>query len=210
MPAGGSFEGRVEGMFERFTADARSVVTKAQAEARALRSERVGTEHLLLGLLSTGGSARVLEGFGVSATRVGEAVAREAGPVVAGAPLSDAEALEVIGIDLDEVRERVEETFGPGALERPAGRQTRGSRPWVSRHIPFTPGAKKVLELSLREALRLGHRSIGTEHILLGLVREGGGLGATILEQEGVRQEAVRRAVSAELDRTADPPSASA
>ena len=79
-----------------------------------------------------------------------------------------AKALESLGISLEAVRSQVEEIIGQG-----------GSSP--SGHIPFTPRAKKVLELSLREALQLGHNYIGTEHILLGLIREGEGVAAQVL-----------------------------
>src|SRR5579884_2903355 len=75
-----------------------------------------------------------------------------------------AKALESLGISLEAVRQQVEEIIGQGQ-QAPSG------------HIPFTPRAKKVLELSLREALQLGHNYIGTEHILLGLIREGEGVG---------------------------------
>ena len=77
-----------------------------------------------------------------------------------------AKALESLGISLDAVRQQVEEIIGQGQ-QAPSG------------HIPFTPRAKKVLELSLREALQLGHNYIGTEHILLGLIREGEGIRGT-------------------------------
>src|SRR5687767_7956601 len=83
-----------------------------------------------------------------------------------------ATALEALGISLAEVRSDVESTIGRG-----------DQAPRV--HIPFTPRAKKVLELSLREALQLGHNYIGTEHILLGLVREGEGVGAQVLIKRG-------------------------
>src|SRR5881398_2625776 len=83
-----------------------------------------------------------------------------------------AKALESLGISLEAVRSQVEEIIGQG-----------GSSP--SGHIPFTPRAKKVLELSLREALQLGHNYIGTEHILLGLIREGEGVAAQVLDQFG-------------------------
>src|SRR6266704_4802079 len=79
------------------------------------------------------------------------------------------QVLAAMNISLDAVRQQVEEAIG-------AGTQTRAS----SDHIPFTPRAKKVLELSLREALQLGHNYIGTEHILLGLVREGEGVAAEV------------------------------
>src|SRR6201987_5708231 len=85
-----------------------------------------------------------------------------------------AKALESLGISLDAVRQQVEEIIGQGQ-QAPSG------------HIPFTPRAKKVLELSLREALQLGHNYIGTEHILLGLIREGDGVAAQVLVQVGRR-----------------------
>jgi prophage maintenance system killer protein len=125
------------GMFRRFTDRARRAVQLAQEEARLLNHHYVGTEHLLLGLLS--------EGEGVAA-----------------------KALESLGISLEAVRAQVEELIGHGQ-SAPAG------------PIPFTPRAKKALALSLREALQLGHNYIGTEHLLLGLVREGEGVAAELL-----------------------------
>src|SRR5688500_18289252 len=118
-------------MFERFTERARQVVVLAQDEARALRHNYIGTEHLLLGLLrgEEGLAARVLESFDVT---------------------------------LEEVRALVARIVGEGE------EVTTGQ-------IPFTPHAKKVLELSLREAVSLKHNYIGTEHILLGLVRKNDG-----------------------------------
>ncbi len=93
-----------------------------------------------------------------------------------------AKALESLGISLEGVREKVEETIGP------AGSSTTGSP-------PFTPRAKKVLELSLREALQLGHNYIGTEHMLLGLVREGEGVAAQVLVSLGADLSRVRQQV---------------
>jgi ATP-dependent Clp protease ATP-binding subunit ClpC len=97
-----------------------------------------------------------------------------------------AKALESLNISLEAVRQQVEEIIGQGQAA-PTG------------HIPFTPRAKKVLELSLREALQLGHNYIGTEHILLGLIREGEGVAAQVLQKLGadlnrVRQTVIRRA----------------
>ena len=142
-------------MFERFTDRARRVVVLAQDEARMLRHNYIGTEHILLGL--------VREGGGVAAR-----------------------ALQSMDISLEEVRRQVEEIIGMGQAA-PAG------------HIPFTPQAKKVLELSLREALQLGHSYIGTEHILLGLVREGEGVAAQVLERYGASMDRVRHTVIALL-----------
>jgi ATP-dependent Clp protease ATP-binding subunit ClpC len=93
-----------------------------------------------------------------------------------------ARALRSLGITLDAAREQVREIIGPGPQE-------------VSGHIPFTPRAKKILELSLREALKLGSEVISTEHLLLGLVDEGAGVGAQILERLGAPAPAVREAV---------------
>ena len=93
-----------------------------------------------------------------------------------------ARALESLGISLDAVRQQVEEIIGQGQ-QAPSG------------HIPFTPRAKKVLELSLREALQLGHNYIGTEHILLGLIREGEGVAAQVLVKLGADLNRVRQQV---------------
>jgi ATP-dependent Clp protease ATP-binding subunit ClpC len=147
-------------VFERFTGDAREVVVLAQDEARRLRHNYVGTEHLLLGLL-----------------RAEEGVA--------------ARVLESLDITVEEVRAQVERIVGRGE-EAAAG------------ELPFTPRAKKVLDLSLREALALKHDGIGPEHILLGLVREQEGVGARILRDfdadEGTIRTAVARRVSAGED----------
>ncbi|MBV0893871.1 ATP-dependent Clp protease ATP-binding subunit [Microbacterium sp. NC79] len=93
-----------------------------------------------------------------------------------------AKALESLGISLDAVREQVQDIIGRGQ-QQPTG------------HIPFTPRAKKVLELSLREALQLGHNYIGTEHILLGLIREGEGVAAQVLVKLGADLNKVRQQV---------------
>ena len=93
-----------------------------------------------------------------------------------------AKALESLGISLEAVRAQVQEIIGEGQ-QAPSG------------HIPFTPRAKKVLELSLREALQLGHNYIGTEHILLGLIREGEGVAAQVLNKLGADLNRVRQQV---------------
>src|SRR5881409_1985216 len=140
-------------LFERFTERARQVVVLAQDEARALKHNYIGTEHILLGLL------REEEGL---AARV----------------------LESLDITVEEVRAQIARIVGQG------DEVTTGQ-------IPFTPRAKKVLELALREALSLGHDYIGTEHILLGLVRENEGVAARILldfdaDAEKIRNEIIR------------------
>ena len=103
-----------------------------------------------------------------------------------------AKALESLGISLEAVRAQVEEIIGQGQ-QIPSG------------HIPFTPRAKKVMELSLREALQLGHDYIGTEHILLGLIREGDGVAAQVLIRLGADLERVRQQVIVLLYQSKEP-----
>ncbi len=94
-----------------------------------------------------------------------------------------AQTLESLGITQEAVRQQVEEIIGPGQQAPRGG------------HIPFTPRAKKVLQLSLREAMQLGHAYIGTEHILLGLIREGEGVAAQVLVRLGADRDRVRQQV---------------
>jgi prophage maintenance system killer protein len=145
-------------MFERFTDRARRATVLAQEEARTLGHDYIGTEHILLGLIS--------EGEGVAAKALGE-----------------------LKISLAAVRTQVEEIIGRGVQE-PIG------------HIPFTPRAKKVLELSLREAMQLGVNYIGTEHVLLGLIREGEGVAAQALERLGADLDRTRQKVVEVLARS--------
>jgi ATP-dependent Clp protease ATP-binding subunit ClpC len=140
-------------VFERFTERARQVVVLAQEEARTLKHNYIGTEHILLGLLreEEGLAARVLESLDITVERV------------------RAQVVRIVG----------------------SGEEV------TSGQIPFTPRAKKVLELALREALSLGHNYIGTEHILLGLVRENEGVAARILldfdaDSDKIRNEVIR------------------
>ena len=142
-------------MFERFTERARQVVVLAQEEARSLKHNYIGTEHLLLGLL-----------------REEEGVA--------------ARVLETLEVSVEEVRAAVVRIVGSGE-ESPQGQ------------IPFTPRAKKVLELALREALSLGHNYIGTEHILLGLIREDEGVAARILLDLDAEPDKIRNEVMSML-----------
>ena len=179
-------------MFERFTDGARAAVSGAQRHAVAFNHGWIGTEHLLLGLLDDGDgrAARVLSDRGVDRDWVRAEVERIVGR---GEPGIDAEALATLGIDLDAVRERVERTFGAGALS--------GRRRGNCGNLPFTPRAKKVLELSLREAVAMGDDHIGSEHVLLGLTREGEGVAARILRTRGVDREAVRVALERDPSR---------
>jgi ATP-dependent Clp protease ATP-binding subunit ClpA len=141
-------------MFERFTDNARGVVVAAQKEARDLKHDYIGTEHVLLGLL------RSWDGIG-------------------------AQALTQLGITADMVRADIRSTVGEGKADPAKG----------SGHIPFTPRSKKLLELSLREALQHGHNYIGTEHILLAIERQREGLAAKILSDHLQDLTEIRRVV---------------
>jgi ATP-dependent Clp protease ATP-binding subunit ClpA len=187
-------------MFERFTTQARAAVKDAQRHSGELGHHYIGTEHLLLALLSpdAGLSGVVLSGAGLTVERVRsdiQALVGRSGPL---GP-ADAEALEAIGIDLDAVRAKIEESFGPGALTPPP-RQRRGlfgrrrtAPTGQTNCVPFTARSKKVLELSLREAIRLHCNYIGTEHLLLGLIREGEGLAAKVICDAGISLDDLRR-----------------
>ena len=202
-------------MFERFTHAAREVVLRARHEARELGHSPIGTQHVLLALLAdaTGpvASARSLTGRGVDAGFVRAEVIRLVGsapsePAATDTDAEDAAALKAIGIDLDAVRRAIEENFGPGALYLPPAtapkrrgllRRRTGTRP--SGHVPFSPRSKKVLELSLREAVRLKHNFIAPEHIMLGILREGQGLAMQILVEAGVEPDRLREDVTRSL-----------
>jgi ATP-dependent Clp protease ATP-binding subunit ClpA len=182
----------VEGLtvFERFTPEAREVVVLAQEEARTLRHDHVGTEHLLLALLRLDTpTTAVLRRHGLDHAEVAEAVAS------AGGDGLDADALRTLGIDLDAVRDVVEATFGPGALDPRSG----GRRKSSPGHIPFTAGAKKVLELSLRETLAMRSNRITDGHVLLGLLRDGQGPTMKVLHDRGIDPVGLRRDVTAAL-----------
>ncbi|BCY13788.1 Clp protease N-terminal domain-containing protein [Actinoplanes sp. L3-i22] len=198
-------------MFERFTQGARAVVTGAQQEARDLGHSVIGTEHVLLAVLTReNGAAVVLHEAGVEGEPVRDAIVRYAGPhdEASTAPDPDAEdaaALKSIGIDLDAVRAAIEENFGAGALRlpRPAPKKREIFGKFYaapgSGHIPFSRRNKKVLELALREALRLKHKFIAPEHIVLGMIREGEGLAMRILADQGVDFDRLRSELTRSL-----------
>jgi len=132
--------------------------------------------HMLYGLTATDGlAARALTALGVDAAAVERELGRAGGasPGPLGAPDmavgGDAEALAAIGIDLDEIKRRIEESFGPGALDR-VPLTPKGPPNWTGR-LPLSEAAKLSLAQSLREARALHHSYIGTEHVLLGLMR---------------------------------------
>ena len=161
-------------MFERFTGKARPGGRRGAGAGAPSGRDRIRTEHLLAGAVRRAGQPGA-DGAGRVRRRPGRGRSREHRPAAPRRRCRsvDAEALATLGIDLDEVRRQVEEAFGPGALDRtraaPAGRRA------VRRAHPVRPGAKKALELALREAMQLKHNYIGTEHILLGLLHAEGG-----------------------------------
>jgi ATP-dependent Clp protease ATP-binding subunit ClpA len=163
-------------MFERFTESARLAVTGAQAEARELGAPFIGTEHLLIAVLAGGdAAARTLGEHGLAAADLRARLA-----AMGRTPL-DAEALKSIGIDLDAVREATEQSFGEGALDSPADSRRAGRG-----HIPFTPRAKKSLELSLRHAIRLKQKHIASGHILLGVLHDKEFMAVRLVTEAGV------------------------
>lgn len=178
-------------MFERFTAEARQSVVQAQNEARNFKHPYIGVEHVLLGMLTVdnGPAGRALATYQVDAERVRRRIAEWIGP---GAEELDADALAALGIDLDQVRRATEDVFGPGALDRP---RRPGANKEIKGHIPFTPLAKKSLELALREALNLKHNFISDGHLLLGMLRAEPNAATKLLDQLGVPRGELREAV---------------
>ena len=145
----------------------------AKAKALECGDDQIRPVHLLYGLAAADGvAARVLTALGVDAAAVERALGRTgtaSGAASGGADGGDAEALAAIGIDLDEIKRKIEESFGPGALERmPLTR--KGPLNWTGR-LPLSDQAKLSLALSLQEARALHHSYLGTEHLLLGLLR---------------------------------------
>lgn len=137
-------------MFERFTDQSRRVVVLAQEEARLRNDDRLGTEHVLVGL--------ILEGEGIAS-----------------------QVLKSLNISLDDVRKETQVIVGKGQR--------------TSNQIPFTPQAKTALEFSLSESMLLGHDYIGTEHILLGLIRGDKGIAIQVLEKLGANSNQIRQQV---------------
>ncbi|MFI1030121.1 Clp protease N-terminal domain-containing protein [Streptomyces sp. NPDC020951] len=148
--------------FERFTVEARKAVVAAQEEARLLKHDYIGTEHILLGLLDAPDSMA-------------------------------AKVLHQLGYDKAAAQVDIAAVVKPGTQE-------------LTGHIPFAPRAKKTLDLALREAQQLHHTSIGTEHILLALVREGEGVGAKALAERIKPISRIRAAVLAPLEGSQDVP----
>jgi len=176
-------------MFERFTKDARAVVTGAVEHCERAGGERVDEAHLLLALLDREGSRAAFALASLGLTERRDAVERALAEARRRGGLSraDADALAGLGIDLTEIVFRVEETHGEGALVpgRKGGVRRSGRR-------PFTQGAKDLLTRSLRTAVAHGDRHIGDEHMLLALTARPG-VPSEVLADHGVTHAAVER-----------------
>jgi ATP-dependent Clp protease ATP-binding subunit ClpA len=184
-------------------------VILAKGKATERGDDQIRPVHMLYGLAAADGvAAQVLAAVGVDAAAVDRELGRASGapPSALGsgdeAAGGDAEALAAIGIDLDEIKRRIEDSFGPGALER-VPLTPRGPLNWTGR-LPLNDQAKLSLALSLREARALHHNYIGTEHLLLGLLRVAeryprGDFATATLPDLGLDPAAVRTRVLDEL-----------
>ncbi len=176
-------------MFERFTKDARAVVLAAARLGADSGEPKASPDHILLAVAGVDGAGqRILAGYHVTEATLKAAVARPNRS--AGLTEDDLAALRAVGIDTDEVFRRIEETFGPDALDEPAP----AKRPRRRIGGPFDARSRKVLELSLREAIALGHKEISTAHLVLAVLRQGVSEPlAAVLADHGVNYDDVRK-----------------
>jgi ATP-dependent Clp protease ATP-binding subunit ClpC len=176
-------------VFEKKTNLAKRSLTYAQDEAITLGHDFIGTEHLLLGLIRVreGVAGELLHSYAITLERARAEALRvlEAAGVPATGGREATEALAAIGIDVDEIRRRADDTFGPGRFYFP--------RPG------FTMRAKTVLELAQREAEALGHDAVGPEHLLLAMLTEGQGVGVQVITALGVDPATLRPVIISRL-----------
>lgn len=194
-------------MFERFTKSTRAAVIEAQQQARDLHSPVIDVEHILLGVLMRADTPlqTLLDEVGLThdaaTADLSADLDQPLGP-------EDAEALKSIGIDLDAIRRSLDDTFGPDALDRAQTSQIPDeSKGWLGRvfggnHVSFSPGAKKTIELALREAIARKENEITAEHLLLGVVRAPNATTKRLIEAH-IALPDLRRRVTALLDRAA-------
>lgn len=185
-------------MFERFTKDARRVIFASIETAAESGARKAAPDHVLLALVAddqyTG--ARILARYGVTAADLKAAAAPP--PRRAGLTEDEISALHAVGIDTEEVFRCIEEAFGTEALDEPSTSPPLRRRGRLGGRL--NPQAKKVIELTLREAIALGHRQISSGHILLGLLRQGvPDPMASVLADHGVTYGDVRQDVVATL-----------
>ena len=178
-------------MFERFTTDARNAVQLAASEARVLGTNRIGSGQLLLALAHgrSGAAADALRAAGLDAARLRALTAapQESAPL-------DADALAVLGIDLDQVRRAAEAAFGPGALDRPA--RSPGSR---TARFTMTQDAKDAIACGLRVAQGRHDRDFTSGHLLAGLIDQGDNEALRLLAAAGVDPSALRADVMSRM-----------
>jgi ATP-dependent Clp protease ATP-binding subunit ClpA len=174
-------------MFERFTAQARQAFHLAMAEARAGGGGQIDCQHMLIGLAHgrSGPAAEALSAAGLRPERLRELARRDDGGPAAE-PL-DADALALVGIDLDEVRRAAEAAFGPGALDRPQGRAAR-----FGQRAGMTHDAKVALDLAVRAVRGAGDRWISPGHLLIGLIDQGDNAALRVLSAAGADPAALR------------------
>ena len=180
-------------MFEKFAVNTRRAVVYALEEAHRSGTSRIGCEHLLIGLAHdrSGPAADALTDAGLTVSRLRQLMPGQPAP-----DLLDADSLASIGIDLDAVREAAEQSFGPGALDRP-GRRAKGSA-----RTRLTSDAKTALELATRAAVAGHSRTISSGHMLLGIIDQGSNdaiamLSAAELQPADLRADVARRLAEA-------------
>ncbi|HEY5357472.1 MAG TPA: Clp protease N-terminal domain-containing protein [Streptosporangiaceae bacterium] len=184
-------------VFERFHQDARDAVARAREEAAGLGHQQIGSEDLLLGLLTGPGvAAEALAAAGADAAGLRSRISRSSHEAADGPPPLDAGALASIGIDLDAVRRASDAAFGPGSLDRVRA-QRRARRPAGDKRM--TREAKQALELALRSAVRLGHRHISAGHVLLGILAQPASPAVAALSGAGVNVSRLRQDVTARM-----------
>ena len=191
-------------MFERFSQEARQVVVGAREEAGLLHHGFIGCEHLLLALSASDGTqaSQALAAVGLHPPALRERVAALIGGT---GPALDREALASLGIDLDTVRQAAEANFGPGALDhgsktrRRLGESRLGESRLGEGRVPFTPRAKKVLELALRNAVKRHDQEICTGHMLLGIMDSRDNMALRVLREAGVDADQLRQELTSRM-----------
>ncbi|MFE0022314.1 Clp protease N-terminal domain-containing protein [Amycolatopsis sp. NPDC059021] len=176
-------------MFERFTPDVRFALVDAQRLATEMGSREIEPLHLLAELVRSADSdaSRLLTRLGVSRDDIAGELERFRRR--GGITDTDAEALTELGIDVEQIVERIEQAHGPGALAGP-GQGRRGKRA----HLPFAPTTKKLIEGSLRQAVEIGDKILGQDHLLLALAAQQG-VAADLLARHGADYPTLRRAM---------------
>jgi ATP-dependent Clp protease ATP-binding subunit ClpA len=183
-------------IFVTYRKDAHQILEVARREARGLNHNYIGTEHLLLTLTveDFGIATRALADCGVTEKALKKQVVQELASASDELTETDAAALASVGIDLSEVRRRVEEAFGPTALDAPA----------CPTGTPFTDKALRAMKATPRYARRLRHRGIGPEHLLLALVDDESSLAVRLLVRLGTNRHVVRERMLAIIRSSAE------